>query len=211
MSEKNSPNAHNQENKAAAQPQQPAAESSPATKSSFFPLALALLAVLIAVLALAVGLMRNKPAPLMPVQTLNERLDRIETRIGEIASQVNSDKQDIVNMRLKQILLSLDQLSHIADDATRERIERAYKLLQPLAGPAGRVQAEVDMQSVVADENQAARTRTNSREKHQPTKAAPRVEQSSPQTDANPRQPSANTPQPTVQPSSPPASIEKGI
>jgi len=112
------------------------------------------IAVLLAALALIANQM-GQPEPRMdPLDAVNSKLGQIEARIGDMESQLTSDKLDVVNMQLKKILLDLEQLSAVADDATRQKIDQAYGLLKSLSGPAAKVHAEIDMQSAVVPENQ---------------------------------------------------------
>ena len=118
------------------------------------PLVLSGIAVLLAALALIANQM-GQPEPRMdPLDAVNSKLGQIEARIGDMESQLTSDKLDVVNMQLKRILLDLEQLSAVADDATRQKIDQAYGLLKSLSGPAVRVQAEVDIQGTAMPENQ---------------------------------------------------------
>jgi len=118
------------------------------------PLVLSGIAVLLAALALIANQM-GQPEPRMdPLDALNSKLGQIEARLGDMESQLTSDKLDVVNMKLKKILLDLEQLSAVADDATRQKIDQAYGLLKALSGPAIKVQAEVDIQGTVVPENQ---------------------------------------------------------
>ena len=122
---------------------------------SSLPLVLSGIAVLLAALALIANQM-GQPEPRMdPLDAVNSKLGQIEARIGDMESQLTNDKLDVVNMRLKRILLDLEQLSTVADDATRSKINQAYQLLEPLTGPATKVKAEVDVQSTIALENQS--------------------------------------------------------
>jgi len=125
-------------------------------RKSSLPVVFSALAMLIAALALAANLLGNKPAHIDPMQSINSKLGQIEARIGDVEAQMSSDKLDVVDTQLKQILLSLKQLAHIADDTTRQRIDRAYKMLEPLTMPATRIKAEVDLQEASAPENQSA-------------------------------------------------------
>ncbi|OIQ02824.1 MAG: hypothetical protein COS82_00635 [Zetaproteobacteria bacterium CG06_land_8_20_14_3_00_59_53] len=120
------------------------------------PLVLSGIAVLIAALALIANQM-GQPAPRIdPFEAMNNKLGQIEARIGDMESQLTSDKLDGVSMQLKRILLELEQLSMMADETTRSKIEQARQLLQPLSEPATSVKAEVDAQSTLAPENQTA-------------------------------------------------------
>ena len=123
-------------------------------KGNSLPLILSGIAVLLAALALIANLMGNQTPRVDPLQAVNSKLGQIEARIGDVETQLTSDKLDGVNMQLKRIMLELDQLSSIADDATRSKIRQAYQLLKPLSEPATRVKAEVDVQSTVMPENQ---------------------------------------------------------
>ncbi len=132
--------------------QEPTSASSGAQseRRSSLPVVFSALAMLIAALALAANLLANKPVQNDPMQSINSKLGQIEARIGDVEAQMSNDKLDVVDTQLKQILLSLQQLAHIADDSTRARIERAYKLLEPLTMPATRIKAEVDLPEIDA-------------------------------------------------------------
>lgn len=120
------------------------------------PLVLSGIAVLIAALALIANQM-SRPAPgIDPVQLVNSKLGQIEARIGDMESQLNNDKLSGVQMQLKRIMLELEQLSRLADDSTRSKINEAYNLLKPLSEPATSIKAEVDMQSTLKGENQSS-------------------------------------------------------
>ncbi|MDX8392145.1 MAG: hypothetical protein R8K53_06220 [Mariprofundaceae bacterium] len=119
-------------------------------RRSSLPVIFSVLAMLIAAMALAVNIFANKPAQTDPLQTISSKLGQIEARIGDVEAQMTNDKLDVVNIQLKQILLQLQQLSQIADSSTRERIDRAYKLLEPLAAPATRIKVEIDLPEIDA-------------------------------------------------------------
>jgi len=119
------------------------------------PLVLSGIAVLIAALALVANQMGNRAPRIDPIDTMNSKLGQIEARIGDVESQLVSDKLDGVSVQLKRIMFELEQLSSIADDATRSKINQAYQILKPLSEPDTKVKAEVDMQSTVAPENQS--------------------------------------------------------
>ena len=123
-------------------------------KNSFLPLILSGLAVLIAVLALIANQMGQTAPRTDQFEAMNSKLGQIEARIGDVESQVTSDRMDGVQMKLKRILLDLEQLSSLADDATRSKIDQAYHLLKPLSTPATAVKVQVDMQSTEVPENQ---------------------------------------------------------
>lgn len=118
------------------------------------PLILSGLAVLLAALALIANQMGQPAQNINPLETVNSKLGQIEARIGDMESQLTNDKLDVVNMQLKRILLNLEQLSAVADDVTRQKIDQAYRLLKPLSEPAVRIQADVDIQGTVMPENQ---------------------------------------------------------
>ncbi len=135
-------------------PESPPVETPPVRQSSL-PVVFSVLALLLAALALAANLLGNKTVQTDPTQIMSSKLGQIESRIGDVEAQMTNDKLDVVNSQLKQMLMNLKQLSRIADDATRARIERAYKQLEPLVTSA-RVKAEIDLQSIVAPENQSS-------------------------------------------------------
>jgi len=120
------------------------------------PFVLSAIAILLAALALTITLTGRQAPSIDSVQAITSKLEQIEARIDDIESGQTSDKQNLVNMRLKRIQLRLEQLSRLADDATRSKIEQAYHLLEPLSEPATEVRVEVDTQSTLAPENQAA-------------------------------------------------------
>jgi len=118
------------------------------------PLVLSGIAVLIAALALIANQM-GQPAPRVdPFDALNGKLGQIEARLGDMESQLTSDKLDGVSLQLKRIQFELEQLALLANEDTRQRIDQALALLKPLSEPAVKVQAEVDIQSLVEPENQ---------------------------------------------------------
>jgi len=124
------------------------------------PLVLSGIAVLIAALALIANQM-GQPAPRIdPFDALSGKLGQIEARLGDMESQLTSDKLDGVSLQLKRIQFELEQLALLADEDTRQRIDQALALLKPLSEPAGKVQAEVDVQSLVAPENQTTAEET---------------------------------------------------
>jgi len=123
-----------------------------APRPSSLPTIFSALAFLLAPLSLVSRLLGNKTVQNDPMQAVNAKLNQIENRIGDVELQITSDKLDAVDMQLKQILMNLKQLSRMADDATREHIERAYKELKPLVSRA-HVKAEIDLQSAMAPEN----------------------------------------------------------
>ncbi len=123
--------------------------------NNLLPMVLSGLAVLIAALALIANQMGQPASNADPFEAMNSKLGQIEARIGDVESQVISDKMDGVQIQLKRILLDLEQLATVADDATRSKIDQAYHLLKPLSMPATAVKAEVDMQSTTAPENQS--------------------------------------------------------
>jgi len=120
------------------------------------PLVLSGIAVLIAALALIANQMGQSAPRVDPFDALNGKLGQIEARLGDMESQLTSDKLDGVSLQLKRIQFELEQLSLLAGEDTRQRIDQALALLRPLSEPAGKVQAEVDVQSLVAPENQSA-------------------------------------------------------
>jgi len=119
------------------------------------PLVLSAIAVVLAALALIAGQIDRRAEHIDPMQAVNSKLGQIEARIGDVEAQIRTDKMDVVEIQLKKMLLDLKQLSAIADEATRTKLERAYQSLKPLSSPATRVQAEVDADSTIAGENQA--------------------------------------------------------
>ena len=122
--------------------------------NNVLPMILSGLAVLIAALALIANQMGQPTSRIDPLEAMNSKLGQIEARIGDMELQVVNDKMDGVQIQLKRILLDLEQLSSVADDATRSKIDQAFHLLQPLTMPATAVKAQVDMQSTLAPENQ---------------------------------------------------------
>lgn len=137
------------------EPQAQTTQNEPARGSGSLPLVLSGIAVLLAALALVANQMGHRQPRTDPMALMNTKLGQIEARISDVETQVHNDKLDNANMQLQGILLELRHLSAIADDATRSKIEQAYRLLQPLSEPETRVKAQVDMQSTEAPENQS--------------------------------------------------------
>ncbi|MDQ6965676.1 MAG: hypothetical protein Q9M23_01990 [Mariprofundaceae bacterium] len=118
------------------------------------PLVLSGIAVLIAALALIANQMGQPEPRIDPLNALNGKLGQIEARLGDMESQLTSDKLDGVSLQLKRIQFELEQLALLADKDTRQRIDQALDFLKPLSELSVKVQAEVDVQSLVAPENQ---------------------------------------------------------
>jgi len=140
------------ESKPAAQDEKPVQEER--RSGNTLPLVLSAFAVVLAALALIAGQIDRRAEHIDPMQAVNSKLGQIEARIGDVEARIRNDKMDVVEIQLKKMLLDLKQLSAIADEATRNKLERAYQALKPLSSPATRVQAEVDASSTIAEENQ---------------------------------------------------------
>jgi len=169
----------------------------PPTRQSSLPIIFSALALLLAGLALAANLLGNKTVQIDPMQAINTKLGQIENRIGDVELQMTNDKLDVVDTQLKHILMNLKQLSRIADDATRERINRAYRLLEPLAS-SGHVKAEIDLQSTIDPENnslpEAAKDLSPLDITSLPEDAKPDMPQPAPDSSAFENQPAQATP-----------------
>ncbi|MDQ6972250.1 MAG: hypothetical protein Q9M30_06340 [Mariprofundaceae bacterium] len=147
------PDTHSEaESKPAAQERKPVQEER--RSGNTLPLVLSAIAVVLAALALIAGQIDRRAEHINPMQAVNSKLGQIEARIGDVETQIRNDKMDVVEIQLKKMLLELKQLSAIADETTRTKLERAYQALKPLSSPATQVQAEVDAGSTTAGENQ---------------------------------------------------------
>jgi len=118
------------------------------TRSSSIPILLSSLALLLAVFALAATLIndRNMSAR-QPLADIQGKLSAIETRVEHVEASIATNKRDLVQAKLKKMLLNLRGLSHLANKETRLEINKAEAILQRLSSRKTRIAARVDLQN----------------------------------------------------------------
>ncbi len=117
-------------------------------RSSTLPVILSSLALLLAVLALAATLINNRNMSVrQPLADIQGKLSAIETRVEHVEASIATNKRDLVQTKLKKMLLNLRGLSHLANKETRLEINKAEAILQRLSSRKTKVTAHVDLQS----------------------------------------------------------------
>ena len=124
-----------------------------APRSSSMPVILASLALLLAAFALAVTLNSNKdmgvrqPPGDIQAGDIQGKLSTMERRVDQMEASMATNKRDLVQAKLKNMLLNLRELSYLGDNKTMAEIAKAEAILRRLSSREIRIEARVDLQS----------------------------------------------------------------
>ncbi len=120
-----------------------------AARSSFIPVLLSSLALLLAAFALAATLINNKNMNArQPLADIQGKLSAIETRVDHVEASIATSKRDLVQDKLKTMLLHLRGLSHLANKETGLEINKAEAILRRLSSRGTRIKARIDMKNM---------------------------------------------------------------
>ena len=70
------------------------------------------------------------------LQQLDEQLAGMNQRIDSMASDVASNRENLVNTRLRKLLINIQEISSMAAEETRDRLAQVESLLQDITNPA---------------------------------------------------------------------------
>ncbi len=127
--------------------QEPKPTQEGAHKTTSLPLWLSLLAIVLAAVAIAVGLQTGSKKPIVkPRLDVAARLHDIETRLHRLEASFASERRNRMQARLDRLLAEVHELSQLADAKARREIGKAEAILSHLlTSPATRVKARIDL------------------------------------------------------------------